>query len=247
MENADREMYIMPVYRRRIPVRAAVLAAVVAALVLTTAFTFGNEIVGVIRQVMFGDSIAKHVVSDNSHYLGYMGVMNIADLSDAGDYPRGLFNTLEEARQAAPFPIRAPDYLPENITGLNSVGVWCAEVENGPWMHFAIVSYDIALELGGNSILQLRQVYAGPDAYFDIESVSSIEKVMVSDVEAVLVTTEGKSDFGDGNVIINVSDTAYALYWLKYGVAFELSVDFHDGYTPETMIRIAESITDGSR
>jgi len=38
MENADIGIDIMPVYRRRIPVRAAVLAAIITALVLTTAF-----------------------------------------------------------------------------------------------------------------------------------------------------------------------------------------------------------------
>ena len=247
MENAHREVDAMPVYRRRFPVRAAVLAAIIAALVLTTAFTFGSEIVGVIKQVMFGDSIAKQVVSDNSLYIESLGVMNIAELSDAKDYPLGLFDTLEEARQAAPFPIREPAYLPDDVTGLNSVGVWRAEAETGPWMHFVIVSYNIALVPDGNSILQLRQFYAGPDAYFDIESVSSIEKVMVGDVEAVLVTTYGKSGFGDGNVISNVSDTGYALYWLNYGIAFELSVDYHNGYTPETMVRIAESVSDGGR
>jgi len=246
MENADRGIEIMPVHRRSIPLKAAVLAAVVAALVLTTAFTFGNEIVSIIRQVMFGDSIAKQVVSDNSCYLGYLGVMNIADLSDANDYPLGLFYTFEEARKVAPFPIREPSFLPDSVTGPNSIGVWRAEAETGPWTHFVIVAYDIALVPDGNSILQLTQFYAGPDAYFDIESVSKIEKVMVGDVEAVLVTTDGKSDFGEGNVITNVSDTGYALYWLKFGIAFELSVDYHNGYTPETMIRIAESISEDS-
>jgi len=231
------------VIRRRLPLRAAAIAAIIAALVLTTAFTLGNEIVGVIRQIVFGNSIAKQVDADNVDFLKSLGIMNATELSDAEDYPLGLFYTLEEARQAAPFPIREPSYMPENITGLNSVGVWRAESENGPLMHFVIVAYNMSLELGGNALLELRQIYAGPDAYFDIESVSSIEKVMVGDTEAVLITTEGRSTFGDGDVIVNVSDTAYALYWIKYGIAFELNVDYHDGYSPETMIRIAESIT----
>ena len=230
------------VYRRRLPVRVAAIAAVIAAFILATAFTFGNEIVGVIKQIMFGDSTATQVVSDNELYIGSWGVMNRGDLSDAIDYPLGLFDTLEEARQAAPFPIREPSYLPDNVTGLRNVGVWRVELLDGPWIHHVNLSYDIALKSGGIAVLQLSQMYAGPDAYFEIENVSPIENVMVGDSEAVLISAPEKFVLGDGTVIKNDDMIGYTLNWLKDGIAYELSVDYHDGYTPETMIRIAESI-----
>ena len=235
MRSANNELIDLSVYRRRIPVRAAILAAVIGALVLTTAFTFGNEIVGVIKQIVFGDSIATQVEKGTESTIGSWGVMDTEDLCDAKDYPLGLFDTLEEARQAAPFAISEPSYLPDNVTGLRNVGVWRAETEDIPWTHFVILSYDIALEGGGIAILQLRQTYAGPNAYFVIENVSPIEKVMVGSSEAVLITAEGRD-------WVDTDDMGYTLYWLYDGIAYELSAEYHDGYTPETMIRIAESI-----
>ncbi|MDR0490517.1 MAG: hypothetical protein LBH28_04650 [Oscillospiraceae bacterium] len=232
----------MPIFRRRVTARAALISVVFAVVALTTAFTYGNQIVGVIRQVFFGDSVASQIVSDVDLYVGSGGVVNRGDLSEATDYPLGVFETLEEARQAAPFPISEPSYLPANVTGLRNVGVWRVEAEEGPWMHFVIVSYDIELTGGGVSILGLRQTYAGPDAYLEIESVSPIEKVMVGDSEAVLISAPEKFVQGNGTVIINEDIVGYTLSWLKDGVAYELQANYHDGYTPETMIRIAESI-----
>ncbi|MDR2571590.1 MAG: DUF4245 domain-containing protein [Oscillospiraceae bacterium] len=226
-------------------VRVALIAAIVTILCFTTATAYGSEIVGVIRQLMFGDSIAAQVVSDNEHYIGSWGVMNRGYLNEEEAYPLGIFdkfdelnnnfNSLEEARQAAPFPIREPAYLPDNVTGLRSIGVWRVKVPDDPDMHFVILGYDIALEHGGSSILQLRQTYAGPDAYFVIENVSPIELVTVGGFEAVLVSTEAMEWEA-------TDDIGFKLYWLSEGIAFELSADYHDGYTAETIIRIAESI-----
>jgi len=229
-------------YRRRFPVRAAMLAAIIAALFLTAAATFGSEIVGAIRQLIFGDSIATQVDSDNDLYIGTFGVRNRADLSDATDYPIGMFDTLEEARQAAPFPIREPSYLPDNVTGFHSAGVWRVETTETPWLHFVILSYNVELESGGVSILQLIQTYAGPDAYVVIENVSPMEKVMVGGSEALLISAPEKFVLDDGTVVVNQDVIRYTLYWLNDGVAFELEAWYHDGYTPETMIMIAESI-----
>jgi len=231
------------IYRRRLPVKVAVIAAVIAAFLLTSAFAYGSEIVSVIKQIMFGDSIATQVVSDSENpYVGGWGVMDREDLSEDTDYPLGLFDTLEEARQAVPFTIREPSYLPDNVTGLRDVGVWRVEDPDNPWMHFVNLSYSIALKNGGESILQLMQIYGGSDAYLDIESVSPIEKVMVGETEAVLVSAPEKFLLDDGSVIINDDIIGYTLYWIKDGIAYELSADYHDGYTPDTMIRIAESI-----
>jgi hypothetical protein len=109
------------------------------------------------------------------------------------------------------------------------------EIPDKPDMHFVILGYDIALEHGGSGILQLRQTYAGSDAYFVIENVSPIELVTVGDSEAVLVSTEAVE-------WVATDDIGFKLYWLSEGIAFELSSDYHDGYTAETIIRIAESI-----
>jgi hypothetical protein len=242
MRSANNGVNDSNVFRRRFPVRAALIAAIITALAFTTAAAYGNEIVGVIRQLMFGDSIATQVVSDNELYVGSWGVMNRSDLSEAIDYPLGFFDTLEEARQAAPFPISEPSYLPDNISGLRNVGVWRVEIEDGPWMHFVELSYDIELKDGGVSILQLRQTYAGPDAYFYIENVSPMELVMVGGSEAVLISESDVNVFNDGAVITNVDTIGYTLYWLSNDIAYELSASHHDGYTPEVMIRIAESI-----
>ena len=128
-----------------------------------------------------------------------------------------------------------PTFLPDNVTGLNSVGVYRSEEPDGPDMHFVIVSYNIALNGGGNAILQLRQFYAGPDAYYDLETVFGIEKVMVGDSEAVLISASAKD-------WVDTEDINYTLYWLNDGIAYELGAEYHDGYTPETMIKIAESV-----
>jgi len=230
-----------PLIWRRVPIRAALIAALVCIIAFTTAFTYGNEIVTAIKQLMFGDSIATQVVSDDDHYIGSWGVMSRNEL-DAKDYPLGLFDTLEEARHVAPFQIREPSYLPDNVTGLRDVGVWRVEDPDNPWMHFVILSYDIALKHGGVSILQLRQTYAGPDAYFVVENVSPMDLVMVGDSEAVLISAPEKFIQNDGTVVINENIVGYTLCWLEDGIAYELQADYHDGYTPETMIKIAESV-----
>jgi len=220
-------------YRRKLPVRVTVVAAVLSVLILTTAFTFGHEIVGAIKHLVFGGSTASQVVYENVLQIGSVEIRNREDLSDARDYPIGIFETLEEARQAAPFKIMKPAYLPNNIIGLRNVGVWRVECLDDTVMHFVSLNYDIALENGDSGSLVLRQTYAGPNAYFVIENRSSIAKAMVGDIESLLIT---EKEGGNNNVI------GYTLYWLQDGIAYELSAECPDGYTPETMIRIAESI-----
>jgi len=231
----------MPIIWRRIPIRAALIVAFIGVIALITAFTFGNEIVTAIRQLMFGDSIAIQVVSDDDHFVGSWGVMNRSDL-DAIDYPVGVFYTLDEARQAAPFTIREPSFLPDNVTGLRGVGVWRLECSDNPWKHFVDLNYNILLENGANVILMLRQTYAGPDAYFFIENVSPMELVMVGGSEAVLISAPDTYIRYDGTVVINEDIIGFTLHWLHDGIAFTLSADHHDWYTPEVMIAIAESV-----
>jgi len=196
----------------------------------------GNETDSAINQIIFGNSIATQVVSDDHFYIGSWGVINMDFLTE-DKYPTGTFRSLEKAREAAPFPIREPAYLPENLIGLRNVGVWRTGTNGHDTMHFVELNYDVAFgHEGGISILCLKQAYAGADGYWFIENVSPIEKVMVGDSEAVLVSTNAK-DWEPTN------DKGYKLYWIKDGIAFELSIDsWHDGYTPETMIKIAKSI-----
>jgi len=231
-------------YRRRLPVKAVAIAAIISTLVLATAFTYGDEIVSIIKQVMFDDSTATQVVYNNNHRIGSWGVMNREDLPNARDYPIGMFDTLEEARLAAPFPLQELTYLPDNVTGLESVGVWRVEDPNNPWMHFVILNYAVHLSYGAHVYLELMQVYAGPNAYFEIENVSSIEKVVVGDAEAVLISLTDMLPQDDGTVIIKDEITGHSLSWLNDGIAFTLTASYHGGeYTPETMIRIAESVS----
>jgi len=231
--------------KRKIPVRAAVFAAVIAGLIFTTAFSYRNEIVSIINQVIFGNSTAAQVEYTDIMSSGSWGVKNREDLPDAKDYPLGMFDTLEEARLAAPFPIMVPSYLPDNVTGLYSVGVWRVEDPDNPWMHFVEVNYTIRLKNNGESGLMLRQVYAGPDAYFEIKQVFPIEidKVMVGDAEAVLISAPERFPNNDGTVRINYDLIGYSLNWINDGIAYELRADYHDYYTPEIMIKIAESIS----
>jgi len=236
MRSIDNEGEVnAPVFWRRIPVRAALIAALIGVVALTTAFTFGDRIISVVQQLIFGNSVAKQVELAEGYGKGSIGVMNRSSLIEDAIYPLGSFETLEEAREVAPFPIRVPTFLPDNVTGLNSVGVYRSEEPDGPDMHFVIVSYNITLNGGGNAILQLRQFYAGPDAYFDLETVSEIEKVMVGNSEAVLISASAKD-------WVDTEDISYTLYWLNDGIAYELGAEYHDGYSPETMIKIAESV-----
>ena len=236
-------------YRRRLSVKAVAIAAVISTLVLATAFTFGDEIVSIIKQVMFGDSVASQVVYENDNVVGSWGVKNREDLPDATDYPTGVFDTIEEARLAAPFQIRELTYLPENVTGLESVGVWRLEGID-TWMHIVTLNYYVELNyvvgntnVIGNSYLELQQVYAGPDAYFEITNISSVEKVMIGDIEAVLISTPERVVRENGVAILNEENMSYSLSWLQDGFAFTLETRHHEGFTPEIMIMMAKSIS----
>ena len=202
MRSIAGELELPRMFTRRFPLRAAVITAVIAGLILTTAATFGNEIIGVVRRFVFGDSTATQIVYASELALGSWGVMNRSDLDGAFDYPVGLFGTLEEARQAAPFYIREPAYLPQSVTGLRSVGVWRVESPNSPWMHFVTLNYDIPFEIdgiSGTSLLTLKQTYGGPDAYIAVNTVFPIEVVMVGNNEAVLIVDDGRALYAEGD------------------------------------------------
>ena len=236
-------------YRRKSYVRVAILAAVIAAFLLTTAATYGSEIVAAIKQVIFGDSIGTQIVPEHELYLGSWGIMNRSNLDGAVDYPLGVFDTLEEAREAAPFYIREPAYLPDSVSGLRSIGVWRVEDPDNPWMHFVSLNYEIPFKfevdgvvVSGTRLLSLEQTYGGPDAYISVNTIFDIEKTMVGSNEAVLIHNEGRSLTVDAEVIIVPQNKSYTLCWMNDGIAFVLENDYPDGVDLDTMIKIAESV-----
>jgi len=247
MQNAEKGTAPTHTYRRRLSIKAVAIAAVISTLVLATAFTFGDEIVSIIKQVMFGDSVAAQVVYENDNQVSSWGVRNREDLPDAKDYPIGRFDTIEEARLVAPFQIRELTYLPENVVGLDSVVVWRID-DFDPPMHLVYLNYYVELgyfepNITGNSYLELMQVYAGPDAYFEITNISSVEKVMIGDIEAVLISTPERVVRNNGVTILNEDNMSYSLSWLQDGIAFTLDAHYHEGLTPEIMLMIAKSIS----
>lgn len=226
------------VYRGKLSFRAVVIAAVIAALVFTTAAAYRVQIVDIIKQLVLEDSIATQVVYEDMQQIGSFGVMNRTSLLEDEDYPLGFFNTLEEARQAAPFYIREPLFLPDSVSGLRSVGVWRVKDPDMPDLHFVILNYDIPLDGGGIGLLELRQTFAGADAYIELETTGSVEKIMIGDIEAVLITYEsGHNAYGTVNTA-----AAYTIWWLKDEIAYELNNEFSGKIDLNTMVAIAESI-----
>lgn len=205
---------------RKIGVRAAILAAVFAALSLTTAFAYGDEIIGALRQFMFGDSSAAQFEVIDEDIIIRFTIINRSGLVEPGVINGYIgFSTMEEARQAAPFTVREPLYLPENAV-LDMVNV--ARCKDGSYGYDVQIGYTIELP-DGNGRLDLFQYYAGPDAYIELDTTYSIQKTAVGGIEASVLQGEG--------------DTY--LYWIKDDVLYEL---FSRAYDLETLRAIAESV-----
>ena len=183
----------------RSPRSRAIIAAslaIITALVLTTAFAYGETIVEKIRQIVFGDSSVSMVYDpQNSSVevdIGENGMairtnaentFEIVDRSvepgtdslsmkvESGNFER--FSNVEEANIEAPFTIMEPSILPENAK-LSKVLVY--RYPDGTLSYDAMLLYIIDYEifdaagevigLGGGGIT-LIQRYGGPDAYID--------------------------------------------------------------------------------
>jgi hypothetical protein len=199
------------------PLRVALIAAILAAFSLTAAFAYG----GTVWRFMFGKSSAARVEEiDGGEGVIQYAVTNRelpANRTDYGGHIR--FDTVEEANQFAPFTIKSPQYLPENME-LSHVSV--QQYTDGTAGYDAIVHYWVKTP---NSTygLGIFQYYAGPDGYIDLLTIYPVEKVMVGGIEASLVDAEG----------------SYHLYWVKDGVAYEMTNRF---YGIETLVAIAESV-----
>ena len=88
------------------------------------------------------------------------------------------------------------------------------------------------------------QEYAGPDAYIEMTTTSSVEKVMVGDIEAVLSFVDSGAD-GPSEANPFRGWASYSIMWIKNGFLYELtnSAIWADSlYDLDTMIAIAESV-----
>ena len=211
----------------------------------------GNNVIH--TEITFGDSIARQIpqihdepqpppaqdermpfeirnsrIKDWNHYLRH------------GDGNFFHHSTVEEARLHASFPVREPAYLPDG-TMFGYVRTGGYDEQN---VYEANISYDIILPEGSIWIC-LWQAYIGPDAYIDIEQTAEMEKILIGDVEAVLVErrlgsiADGKDDRLIWREMIWVADdTAFILY----SSAFYSQRAAYIDSDLEMLINIAESI-----
>jgi hypothetical protein len=222
--------------RKRISIKALLVAAVLAVALSATAFAYGSEIVGAIQQFMFGDSSIKQVEkvgSDTTFTLGdgtvvdgdiavAMEIVNRVDYAWNHDreYTSVMFSTYREANQSAPFVIKEPSYIPANAT-LEKIAV--PQFEDKTYGYDIRITYNVDLP-NGNGSLGLFQYYAGSDAYLNMQTVEGIQKVMVGSIEAS---------------IVNWGDWGTHLYWIQDEIVFEL---FSFSYDLDTLVKIAESM-----
>ena len=209
--------------RRRVGLKTALIAAVLVLLSLTTAAAYGNEIIAVIEQFMFGGSSAARVesIGDGNVAIGFE-IVNRDKKVDPNRAYGGFykFGTVEEARQAAPFDLKAPSWIPE---GLKLTGVDLLRYRDKSYAYDAHVTYEIWFPEGGNGRLTLFQYYAGPGATVDLKTVEPLQKVMVGDIEASVVQY-GKEPH---------------LYWMQDDILFEL---FSGVYGLDTLAAVAASV-----
>ncbi len=211
-----------------------VLAAVLLVVFSTTAFAYGGDIINEIKRIMFGGSAVTQVYVTGDG-VTTLKIVNRSDFANTGYEERDnnihtqqsteiqAFPTYKEASQAAPFHIKEPSWIPENVE-LSSVNVIVAK--NKKLSYDAIINY-WAKEPDTNgkyNWITLYQYYAGPDASIEIQTVMSIEKIMIGDIE--------------GSVVKDNHDLI-CLYRIKDEVVFELQGFCYD---LETLVAMAESL-----
>jgi len=238
--------------KRRISGRTVLIAAIIAALTITTALAYG----GVIQEFIFGDSRAVRVeVVEEPNTQGTAsywidgeeievvetepmriavynqnGVELIGRVSDTTPFYVGLpMDGWDEwDDQYAPFTIRKPSYLPMD-SALSLVQL--AQDEYGD-----AVAVTLNFTFGGGSSWVLGQFYVGQEGYFELETTYPIEKVMIGDIEALLMEMP--------IAVSGVDQTWRVLTWMSDGYVFMLdhAADTTQGLDLETLIAIAESI-----
>jgi len=209
------------------------LAAVLAAIALTafsvTAFAYGNEIIGVIKQFMMGNSNIEQVENiphdgDGTVIVLFEIANRSVTIDEHGEYKE--FSTTYEANQVAPFVIKEPKYLPESVR-FEAVGL--RYLTNGSYGYEADISYTATKE-NDISTLGLTQYYVGDDAYINLKTVSSIEKIDVGNIEATFVQSDNpNSPFGE----------RLDIFWIEDGVVYWI---YCTGIDKGTLLEIAKSL-----
>ena len=238
-------------HKGRFSRKVLLIAAAITALTITTVFANSNAF----REIIFGNSRAvqvEEVVNPNITRYAYRYVNDMLIESRALDSyyfrvgnsnnetreitsQRSGIYTVEEANRYAPFAIAEPTYIPQHLYlwQISLPRYYDATYANG-----AMLIYVNELDI---MVLMLLQSYVGADGYFVFESVHPIEKIMIDDVEALLVENP--------NGGANPGQISRRLMWISEGMFFELTnMEAYDaegnwlGLDLEAMIAIAESI-----
>ena len=234
-------------YKRRIGMKTVLIAAVIAAVTTTTAFAYGEEVVGVILRLTSGNMVAEQMENPiPGPGLGY--TMNFDIINPVEEIDRNLlengpfknFQTLEEAKENASFVVNTPSFLPE--------GVVLEAVTINQSAHHAVLAYHKEFPSYSSDgseyvypnyrYLFIFQIYVGPDAYLDIKTTYPLDSVMVGDIEAFLLDRTETLWSPE-----NVPQTIPNLLWIKDGIFYNMTLESWDGINSvETIIAIAESI-----
>ena len=227
--------------------RLIIIVAVLVALSVTTALAYGDDI----RQFVFGRSSIAQVesiddrtkITNETASMG-VGIRNSSFFNAEQYIGKSSFSTIDELRQAASFDVREPLFLPGNTVLNNVAGSRFTEEEH---IYAAMFDYSIrhtpsyvqkgdvyVLEnfsevFSGFSGFSLSQCFVGHDAYLEIDTLYTFEKVMIGDCEASVVFQS------DDNTEIT------SLYWQKNGVVYILH-SYGASLDLDTMTAIAESV-----
>ena len=247
--------------------RLIAIAAVIILALSTTAIALGGEIAAVLGRVSFGGSqatqVEPHAREDGSDHGNSHRFENRRALEVEENYGDGIleardehvrtrfFETVEEARLAAPFELAEPAYLPENVMGFGGAYVYHLTFEEAPDMHAANFWYhidipnDFGIPYGGS--LSVWQEYVGPDATMDMTTTARIEKVTVGGIEAVLKVFDSNADgFGPSDDDPYRGWPSCGITWIENGFMCELfnkAIRADALYGIDTMIAIAESMS----
>jgi len=197
-EDTLSEVMKMTARRKRISAKALLIAAAIAAALITTAFAYSDTIM----QFLFGDSTARQVVNTekDSSSTG-MEILNRLEAPEADLSMAVNRDSFDDVRPFVPYGVYGPSYVPGE-------GHWEVSAFHG-------LIFSHYRDENSNSI-RFLQFYAGPDAYISLTTTDNIHKVMVGDIEATAVISG----------MFEVAPIH--LYWMKYDMVFELFSSAYD-------------------
>lgn len=271
--------------------RIALIAATLVAVLMTTALAFGGDILAflsrkpVVEPVEFAEYYSRVIVTyddsgdvrgsgvslsrpDELREIRNRSVPNIGweweylESTPREEWPTVSFDSFEELRQAAPFAVREPSYLPD---GWEFSQAELFLYEDGTYSYDVWVYYNPAGRADSSPNIFIGQYYVGPDAYFEISlapefeiyvfrATSSAETVMVGDEEALLIVNVYEQDDAEGLRLTGVElvwthgDMGFKMYSQKYhyfGARTDLypySSEYDLDSMIETLIAIAGSL-----